>query len=203
MKDIKEIIANNLITLRKKHGFTQNELAKKLDYSDNTISRWECAELAPSIETMQKISEVYNIPLTSLFEENATGVIDSNKKAEKVHKLTITLLFVSLAWLIASVVFAYGEIVFDKNLWIVFIWAVPISFLIMMPFNEVWGNTVYKVLISSGFTWTTLASFYLQFLQYNLWLIFIVGVPAQLAIIVWFLMRRNKAKYLKNNKKDG
>ena len=35
MKDIREIIAKNLITLRKKHGFTQNELAKKLDYSDN------------------------------------------------------------------------------------------------------------------------------------------------------------------------
>ena len=188
MKDIKEIIANNLVSLRKKHGFTQNELAKKLDYSDNTISRWDCAELAPSIETMQKISEVYNIPLTSLFEENVTKEIDKNTKGEKVHKLTITLLFVSLAWLVASVAFAYGEIVFNKNLWTVFIWAVPISLLIMMPFNEVWGRTVYKVLISSGFIWTTLASFYLQFLQYNLWLIFIVGIPAQLGIIMWFLL---------------
>ena len=203
MKDIREIIANNLVSLRKKHGFTQNELAKKLDYSDNTISRWECAELAPSIETMQKISEIYNIPLTSLFEENVTKVIDNNKKGEKIHKLTITLLFVSLAWLVASVVFAYGEIVFNKNLWIAFIWAVPISFLILIPFNEVWGNTLYKVLISSGFIWTTLTSIYLQFLKYNLWLIYIIGIPAQLGIIVWFLMKRNKAKYFTNNKKDG
>ena len=29
-KDIKQIIANNLITLRKKHKLTQNELAKKI-----------------------------------------------------------------------------------------------------------------------------------------------------------------------------
>ena len=201
MKDIKNIIANNLITLRKKHSLTQNELAKKLDYSDNTISRWECAEISPSIETLQKISEIYEIPLASLFEENAYEIVEQKHKSERVHKLTITLLFVSLAWFIATIVFAYGEIIFNKNLWIVFIWAVPVSFLIMIPFNEVWGNTLYKCLITSGFLWTCLASFYLQFLEYNLWLIFIIGVPAQLGIITWVFMRRNKIKY--NKKKTN
>ncbi|MGN0961716.1 MAG: helix-turn-helix domain-containing protein, partial [Christensenellales bacterium] len=43
MKDIKQIIANNLITLRKKNNLTQNELAEKINYSDNAISRWEHA----------------------------------------------------------------------------------------------------------------------------------------------------------------
>ena len=72
MKNIAEIIANNLIMLRKKHNLTQNDLAEKLKYSDNTISRWEHAEITPTIETLQKISEIYDVPLEYLLKENIT-----------------------------------------------------------------------------------------------------------------------------------
>ena len=201
MEDIRKIIADNLISLRKERGLTQNELAKKLDYSDNTISRWECAEISPNIETLQKISEIYEIPLASLFERNVTQVINKQSKSERAYKLTITLLFMSLAWLAATIIFAYGEIVFDKNLWTVFIWAVPLSFLIMLPFNAVWGNTVYKCLLTSGLLWTLLVSIYLQFLEYNLWLIFLIGIPAQIGNIMWILMKRSKRKSQQNTKK--
>ncbi len=194
MKDIKEIISTNLINLRKQHGLTQNELAKKLDYSDNTISRWECGELCPSVETLQKISEIYNIPLTALFEENVAKEVKKSAKYERIHKLFITMLFVSLAWFVAAIVYTYGKAIFHKNLWMAFVYAVPISFLIMMPFNEVWGNVVYKCLITSAFLWSVLATIYLQFLQYNIWLVFIIGIPAQVGIIAWILLRRNKEK---------
>ena len=79
MKDIKEIIANNLIELRKQNNLTQNDLAKKLKYSDNTISRWEHAEITPSIETLQKISEIYSIPIEDLLKENITGWLISGQ----------------------------------------------------------------------------------------------------------------------------
>ena len=36
------------------------DFAKKLDYSDNTVSRWERAEIIPSVETLQKISELFH-----------------------------------------------------------------------------------------------------------------------------------------------
>ena len=201
MKDIRQIIADNLVSLRKKHNLTQNELAKKLDYSDNTISRWECGEISPNIETLQKISEIYKIPLASLFEENITRTIDKETKAEKAYKLTITLLFMSLVWFAATVVFVYGNMVFDTNLWTLFIWAIPLSFLIMIPFNEVWGNTLYKCLLTSGLLWSTLVSIYLQFLQYNMWLIFLIGIPAQMGNILWILMKRSKRKSLEQTKK--
>ena len=44
---------------RKKNNLTQNELAEKLAYSDNMVSRWERGEITPSVETLQKISEFY------------------------------------------------------------------------------------------------------------------------------------------------
>ena len=78
MKDnIREIVANNLITLRKQKGLTQNELAKKLSYSDNMVSRWERAEISPSIETLEKISEFYEIfspNVRSVFSFGAANV---------------------------------------------------------------------------------------------------------------------------------
>ena len=88
MKEIKEIISNNLITLRKAHSLTQNELAEKLAYSDNMVSRWERGEITPSIETLQKISEFYNVSLSSLLEEKkAEEVVNKNNQDEKINNM--------------------------------------------------------------------------------------------------------------------
>ena len=91
MKDIKEIIAKNLIALRKQHGYTQNELAEKLNYSDNTISRWEHAEITPSIETLEQIANIYNVPLEFLIKENISKTIESDDKAYTRRKLVSIL----------------------------------------------------------------------------------------------------------------
>ena len=55
MENIKEIIAGNLVALRKSKRMTQQELAEKLNYSDKAVSRWEHAETLPDIETLCKI----------------------------------------------------------------------------------------------------------------------------------------------------
>ena len=84
MKEIKDIISNNLIRLRKAHNLTQNELANKLSYSDNMVSRWERGEITPNIETLQKISEFFNIPLSTLIEDDA---IEKENKLDKFQNI--------------------------------------------------------------------------------------------------------------------
>ncbi len=189
MKDIKEIIANNLVSLRKKSGLTQNELAQKLNYSDNAVSRWERGELAPSIEVLQNISEVYNVEIVTLLKENAAEVANKDDKRQTINKLATMLLFVSIIWCVVAVAFIYGNKVFHKNLWTLFCWAVPVSCLALLGFNENWGKYVYKFVILSAFIWTTLACIYLQFLKFNLWLVFIVGIPAQIALVIWAFIK--------------
>ena len=105
MNDIKDIIANNLIKLRKKHKLTQNELAEKLNYSDNAISRWERGEVTPSIETLDQIAKYFDVPLSSLIEDNALGVSEKQDKKILRNKLAIILLFISLVWLVATITF--------------------------------------------------------------------------------------------------
>lgn len=192
MKNIGNIIAQNLVKLRKKNNLTQNDFAKKLDYSDNTVSRWERAEIIPSVETLQKISELFQVPLESLFKEDITESIAKEEKIQKLNKIYSILLSVSVIWFIATVIFIYGNLFFNTNLYMVFVWSVPISCLILLPFNDIWGKYVYKFIILSVFVWTTLLSFFFQFYQYKLWLIFIVGIPIQLAFCLWAFIKPKK-----------
>lgn len=189
MKDIKQIIAKNLINLRKRSGLTQNELAQRINYSDNAVSRWERGELAPSVEVLQSIAEVYDVEIDILLKENIDTIINKDSKKQMAHKLATILLFVSIIWCLVTVIYIYSYRIFNVNMWLLFCWAVPISCLILLPFNDYWGKYIYKFVILSVFVWTILACFYLQFLKYNLWLIFIVGIPAQIALVIWAFIK--------------
>ena len=194
MSDIKEVVAKNIIALRKKHNMTQNELAEKLNYSDNAVSRWERSEVTPSIETLQQISETFSVPLESLFKENIVVSMDNEERTQKIGKLSVMLLFVSLIWFIVSVIYVYAETLLGLNLWRIFIWSIPASCLVLLPFNRLWGRNIWKFVILSVFTWTTLVSIYLQLLKYNVWLIFIIGIPVQLALVIWAFIKPKKNK---------
>ena len=189
MDDIKEIIADNLIKLRKKNNLTQGEMAEKLNYSDNAVSRWERGDVTPSVETLEQISKIFNIPIVSLFEKNIVENVNKNSKKQLINKLAIVLIFTSLAWFVATVGYVYAEMFFNFNFWQIFAWAVPTSCLILYPFNKVWGKYIWKFVILSVFVWTTLACIYLQLLSYNLWLVFIIGVPVQAGLAIWAFLK--------------
>lgn len=193
MANIKDTIAHNIISLRKKHGMTQNELAERLNYSDNAVSRWERGEVTPSIETLEQISNIFSVSIESLFKENILEVVDKDTKTERIRKLSILLLFVSLVWFVVSVVYVYTKTIVGLNLWILFIWAFPISALVLLPFNNAWGKKIWSFVILSVFTWTLLVSLYLQFLEHNIWLIFITGVPVQVALVIWAFLKPKKS----------
>ncbi len=69
MDNIKEIIAKNLVELRKSHKLTQQSLADKLNYTDKAISRWEHAETLPDIETLCKICDLYGVKFEYLLQK--------------------------------------------------------------------------------------------------------------------------------------
>ena len=72
MENLNLIIGNNIKDLRKANGLTQEELAKKLNYSNKAISRWESGEVVPDVETLNRLCEIFNIPIANIFEEKVT-----------------------------------------------------------------------------------------------------------------------------------
>jgi len=196
MEDIKQIIAKNLIALRKKNNLTQNELAEKLNYSDNAVSRWEHAEVTPSLETLQQIANIYGVPMRTIIEDNALREAEFSDKRQLVNKLAIVLIISSLVWVVATIIFVCSQLIWDYAFWQIFIWAMPIIALVMLPFHRYWGRHIYKFIILTIFTWTLLGAIFLQFFHLTnwLWMIFIVGVPIEIAFAVWAFVKPKPAK---------
>ena len=88
MENLNIVIGTNIRNLRKLNGLTQEELAKKINYSNKAISRWESGEVIPDVETINNLCEVFNVPISTMFEENiAPKEVDSVCK----HRSPISL----------------------------------------------------------------------------------------------------------------
>lgn len=58
---IMEIFTQRLKELRKERGLTQKQLAEVLETADDSIFSWEKGRSQPSIETLQKICNYFNV----------------------------------------------------------------------------------------------------------------------------------------------
>ncbi|MBR5192596.1 MAG: helix-turn-helix transcriptional regulator [Clostridia bacterium] len=196
MKETKQIIASNLTALRLERKLTQAELAEKLNYSDKTVSKWEHGETTPPIDVLKQLAELYEVSVDYIINENYEDNYDKiyNNKQNRYNKLAITLLAVSLIWLIATVLYIYGILLNNTNNWFLFVCSVPFSLVVLLIFNSIWGKRRYNYLIISLLVWTCLLSIYFYFFAYNPWAIFIIGVPGQIAIILWSQLKVNKKR---------
>ena len=57
---------DNLKALRKKKGFTQEELAARLNVVRQTVSKWEKGLSFPDSELLIKLAEILEVPLSQL-----------------------------------------------------------------------------------------------------------------------------------------
>lgn len=195
MENIKEIIAKNLVQLRKSRKYTQQALAEKLNYSDKAISRWEHAETLPDIETLCKICDLYGVKFEYLLQKEQPEKKNPYiKRDDTPGRVMITLIAVCAVWLTASLIFTYT---YEKyNLWTVFIWALPVTGFVCSVCNRVfWQNKIFGAISSSFISWTIILSIYLQFIEKNMWMLFIIGVPIQLIIIFAATLKRAGAHH--------
>ena len=63
------IFADKLIDLRKKNGWSQEDLAEKLEVSRQSISKWESAQSMPDMNRMLKLSELFSVTTDYLLKD--------------------------------------------------------------------------------------------------------------------------------------
>ena len=71
------ILADKIIDLRKKNGWSQEELAEKLDVSRQAVSKWESAQSVPDMSRVVMMSELFGVSTDYLLKdsyENETPV---------------------------------------------------------------------------------------------------------------------------------
>lgn len=197
--DIKAVIARNIAQLRSAQGMTQIELAEKLNYSDKAVSKWERGESIPDITVLKQIADMFSVTVDYLLqEEHQKG--DTRHVKDGIRKNNhgfITAISIILVWLLALFIFMVIDTVGVKNSsWFVFVYAVPASFVVWLVLNSVWFNTRRNFIIISLLMWSVLAAVYLTLLPFevNMWLLFVVGVPGQVIIILWSRLKKSRSK---------
>ena len=194
MEELKNIIADNLISLRKANKLTQLELADKLNYSDKAISKWERGESLPDIVILKQLADMYGVNVDYMLTQHSEDAKAKYRipRPELNNKLIITLLACLSVWLLATILYINFKIMFDKYYWIIWIWALPLTGVVLTVFSSVWGKKYMIILSVSILLWTLILSFYLHFITYNIWTLFLLGIPAQLAIGLCGKIKRNK-----------
>ena len=78
---------------RKKNGLSQKELGQKLNISQQMIAQVENSSAMPKIDTLQKIADALNIPLTyllygSIISPDLEVYLNTNDKESTLSELT-------------------------------------------------------------------------------------------------------------------
>ena len=81
MKGEIKMLKENIKTLRKQKGLSQEELSIKLNVVRQTVSKWEQGLSVPDAEMLVSISEVFDTPVSTLLGETISEEkVDSLKK---------------------------------------------------------------------------------------------------------------------------
>ena len=140
MEDMKSIIAQNIIRLRKNANMTQAELAEKLSYTDKAVSKWERGESIPDVLVLKKLADLFHVRVDDLLTEfDETQIIKQTGAGPNIRNHGfITGMSILLVWLIATLLFVIFESApgFHGH-WLAFIYAIPTTMIIWLIFNEI------------------------------------------------------------------
>ncbi len=201
MENLNKIISQNLVTLRVKSGFTQLQVAEKINYSDKSISKWERGEAIPDVSVLLQLAEMYGVTLNDIVKDYGKKEIKPRAKKIKLsqHAL-ITIIAFAFVWFLATVGFAviYGfyNYIADKA-YLSFIVAIPVSFLVAMAFSFCWYPYYISAIFSSAFLWTTILAITQCIQVSNIWLLYIIVIPLQLIILLGFALQKLIKKFNK------
>ena len=146
MENTNKIIGDNISKFRKQLNLTQLELAEKLNYSDKAVSKWERGESVPDVATLMQIAEFFNVSINDLcYEVKEKKTLPTSHR--NIKHTYISVLSVGLCWLIATIVFTL-LLLFAPEInmrWLAFIYAIPVSALLLVIFNSLWGKRIYTL----------------------------------------------------------
>lgn len=79
-------LSEKIMSLRKKSGWSQEELAERLNVSRQSVSKWELGECSPDIEKILRMSELWNVSTDYLLKEETeeANEVEDTMRAQTV-----------------------------------------------------------------------------------------------------------------------
>lgn len=81
------MLAENLKILRKQKGFSQEELAVRVNVVRQTVSKWEKGLSVPDADALVKLAEVLDVSTSELLGEEIKNEESSLEVAEQLSKI--------------------------------------------------------------------------------------------------------------------
>ena len=179
---------------------TQLELAEKINYSDKTVSKWERGESLPDIVVLKTVADLLEVTLDYLVEEEHEGKPVTKEMLDKNYRRNcyiITGTSIFIVALMATLIFVILAMIFPGTSypWLCYAYSVPVALIVWLVFNSIWFNPRKNFMIVSLMVWSLLLALYMTFsmLGFYIWPILLVGIPAQMIIVVWSKLK-NKNK---------
>ena len=182
---------------RKKANLTQIQLADKLGITDKAVSKWERGESIPDVITLKALADLFSVSVDYFLRPDhpiETEVKrEFTKRQQRNHRI-ITLMSCALVWLVTVFVHAVvrAAVPMESKLWMGYMYAVPVTLIVLLVLNSVWGKRRNNFIIISALVWSVLVCVYISVLVFqpiNMWLLFVVGVPAQIIVWLWSGLR--------------
>lgn len=206
---LKKQIGANIASYRKRMRLTQVHLAQKLNYSDKAVSKWERGESVPDVQTLVQLAELFEVSVNDLLVdpnklpenpgrvEQVMGRAVEKTLKRKADKRIILMLSSLLVWFVALLLFVVlSSLDFSKS-WLAFIYAVPVNAIVLLSLRSAWRDFRWNQILISVIVWGTLISLYITlylFLHVNIWKLFLLGIPGQTAVLLWFRLYRKVPK---------
>ena len=200
MDDLKYTTASNIINLRQKAGMTQSELAGLINYSDKSVSKWERAEAVPDAYVLKKMSEIFGVTVYYLLNPHDGWDQDPRKKKPAYSNQIIMLLSVTGVWMLALILFI-SLWMLGNLVWIIFIYAILFSMLVLLVLNSVLEQGRHNYLIIGALILSIVASLYFSFLYFgkqNYWQLYLLLAPAWLVVFLTSRLRKRPEKEQKS-----
>ncbi len=209
---VKLRIGKNIAAYRKNAGLTQAGLAEKLNYSDKAVSKWERGDSIPDVLTLMQLADQFGITVNDLVRdpeelpgnpgtlEKAMTQVSEKALKRRANKNVILALSTTLVWFVALLVYvALSSFDFlDPYSCLIFLFAVPANAIVMLSLRSAWHDFRWNKLYISTIVWGFIVAIYVSLqviFRYNFWKLFLLGIPGQVAIFLWFrLFRPTKQK---------
>ena len=204
---VKYQIGANIAAYRKNAGLTQAGLAEKLNYSDKAVSKWERGESVPDVLTLMQLAQQFDITVNDLISdpnelpgnpgklEKAMTQVSEKALKRKANKNVILALSSTLVWFVALLAFVILSSFdfLERYSCLLFFIAIPANAIVLLSLRSAWHDFRWNKALISIIVWGSLLSIYVTLravFQYNFWKIFLLGIPGQIAIFLWFRMFR-------------
>ena len=204
---LKYQIGANIAAYRKRAGMTQAGLAEKLNYSDKAVSKWERGESIPDVLTLMQLASQFDITVNDLLTdpnalpgnpgklEKAMTQVSEKALKRKANKNVILALSSTLVWFVALLAFVLLSSFdfLEQYSCLLFFYAIPANAIVLLSLRSAWHDFRWNQALITTIVWGSLLSIYVTLqaaFQYNFWKIFLLGIPGQIAIFLWFRMFR-------------